>query len=146
MAFRVELRWVDVSENLKTKEPPILIIERPLLHSGAGQGQAPISAGAVRKGRFWVAELPLTRDDPKWSLCCQGDFVRIPVFDYDVPLSNGALIFGVGFEVAMRAVDSWRRRSQEQVEALWLVLNHECHQLQPDGVRLYVGLAIETSS
>lgn len=147
MSFQTRIHWVDVNPNLAagTKEPPTFFLERELLHGSETKGGVFNIAEVARKGRFWTVTTPLTEADDRWALTREGQYVRIPLYGYTVPLLNGPVLLASGFELALRFLELWYQqcRGGETIEVLHIVLHPETHTVE-NGVRLYAGVSLQT--
>jgi hypothetical protein len=145
MGFRTELHWVDVNPHLASgeKNAPLFFLERPLLHGETPNAGVFNTTEVARHGKFWTLTSPMGVDPPAWTQTYTGQYVRVPIYGYMVPMANGAVILATGFELATRFVEALRRRVKEEIEVLHLILHNQTHS-QPNGsVRLYAGVTIE---
>lgn len=146
MAFNTEIHWVDINPHLASgdRTPPHFYLERPLLHGDKPNNGGMYNVAEVaRKGTFWTLTTPVGTGKPVWTLTSAGQFVRIPIYAYSVAMSNGAVILGAGFELAVRFTEALRQQTPVEIETLHLALHTETHNLPDNGVRLYAGVSVE---
>ena len=145
MSFRTELHWVDVNPHLAAghKDVPTYYLERPLLHGDKKNGGLFNTSEVARVGTFMTLVSPLGFEPPAWGRTAEGQYVRIPIHAYTLPMHNGPVILAAGFELATRFVEVLRQNTKEEIEALHLVLHSETHSLAGNSIRLYAGVSVE---
>lgn len=141
MPFRTELHWIDVNPHLASgaKRPPEFFLERAQLP----QGNSALAHGATHVGTFLALLTPPGLEPAQWSLVRDGQYVRVPIYGFEVPLGTGTVILAAGFELATRFVDALRKYTPAEIEVLHLVLHHETHSRPDNGVCLYAGVAVQ---
>jgi hypothetical protein len=141
----VVAHWLDLTANLQQGIMPVHLIERPPIHD---QGKAWAGSTEIaRDGEFYVPQLDCYRLDPLWVVTKSGTHVRVPVHGYLTRARSLAAIFGVGLEIGLAFMESFRNHSTAAVQEVHLVLGNDCTDLALEGrdaFRCYVGLAIKT--
>jgi len=138
-----DVRWRDFGDHLAAGVQPVIMLEREKAdHARAWAGQTQISP----TGTFWVPTSPLISvEHIDWAFTDYGDFVRVPVFNYDTQDRSLPHIFGTGLQIGMAAIDSLRHHTQDAPKAVVMFLGHECQDLPGGkGFRCFVGIAIRT--
>lgn len=144
MEFHVE--WIDVTQNLATGHQPVFFIKRT-----ASSTEAKAWAGQTERaklGEFWVPHAdPRAEMDPKklWSYTREGDMVRVPVHAYRTTTRSMAMLWAMGMQVALAALNKLRDVTADKPIKTILVLGHDVTDLYPeDAFRGYVGIAFQT--
>lgn len=133
--------WLDLTANLASGQMPVHLIERPPMHH---EGKAWAGSTEIaRDGEFYVPQLDAYQLDPMWVVTKSGQYVRVPVHAYRARARSLAAIWGVGVEVGLALLESFRNHTSAPVGEVHLVLGNDCTDLG-DGFRCYLGLAIKT--
>jgi len=139
--------YLDVSQNLRDGQMPFYLLERPLPHDQpkAWSGQTEIA----RVGKFWIPLQSLLVADQQWFFVDKGEKVLVPIHAYRTASRSLTTIFGLGQQLAILAMTSFRAQVQESLVRVVQILGHDCTDLAGEGVdafRCYCGFAFEVES
>lgn len=141
--MKFEVAWIDVNEHLRTQQQPVHMHQRPLAHNEAKAWAGPSKVG--RLGEFWTVQR--MGDDGKiaFSVCRDGDFVRVPIIAYQTKERALASLFGLGVQIGLAAGVELRNHVAESPIEVLMVIGSECHDL-PDAsaFRCYIGISMRT--
>lgn len=126
MEFHVE--WADIDEYVRSRQQPVCVAKR-----GVFLYQVPHGSWMEPHG-------------VQWTPVETGDYVRIPMWAYKLPLPAVAareqvlaVVFSLGLQIGMRAAAACPVLPAHRVI---LYLSRDCHDLSPeDAVRCYIGMA-----
>lgn len=123
MSMTFELHWRDFTDQLRSSVQPVIMLPKP------------------PDSRFWTPVSSLLADPIELSLTRSGDFVRVPVFAYDVASGLKSALLAAGIEYGMRAMAAVRQRSDCTRQHVLLVIGNKVPTTEK-GVQCFVGLTI----
>jgi hypothetical protein len=153
--MQYNVQWLDVTNNLATGVQPIYMFKRQLLHGTEPKGGVFNVAQVACRGEFWIPQGNLLRGCPvQFAHTKQGEWVRIPMFDYPSQVRSVADVFRVGIqlgvELASRAIQQIQTRTNRVVDHTVMILGHDKTDINLlDGTpafRCYAGLALAVDS
>ena len=140
-----ELKWADVTNHVDAGIQPTFLFERPLAHGDSlNNGGMYASAEVARLGTFWVPQTNLHVPEIDWAFTKTGQHVAIPIFGYDSVDRVESIIFWMGIQLGLQALDSLKTRlPRAKIVKTVMVLGNKVDTIPDKGYRGYLGLAFE---
>jgi hypothetical protein len=115
--------WVDVTQHLASGEQPLILLPR----------DKSSTFYTLTSGAF---------EEPKWSMCRTGDFVRVPMHAYRTASHARGAVFGLGVQLGILA-ESLRHAHGIVATLANVLLGSQCTDLRPnfDAYRCYLGIS-----